>query len=198
MKPLLYTFRRCPYAMRARLAIAASGVDVEQHEVVLRDKPAALLAASPKGTVPVLCLPDGRVIEQSLDIMLWALAINDPLCWLADRDNALALIVDNDGGFKQDLDRYKYAERFPEHPASHYRQRGERFLARLEAMLAQQPYLGGAHAGLADAALFPFVRQFAHVDHAWFYASPYPRLIAWLDDWLASSLFATVMHKAQA
>ncbi|AOY00721.1 glutathione S-transferase [Jeongeupia sp. USM3] len=195
MKPLLYTFRRCPYAMRARLAISASGVDVEQYEVVLRDKPAALLAASPKGTVPVLCLPDGRVIEQSLDIMLWALAINDPLHWLAGRADALALIADNDGGFKQDLDRYKYAERFPEHPASHYRQRGERFLARLEALLTQRAHLGGAQAGLADAALLPFVRQFAHVDRAWFYASPYPRLIAWLDGWLASLLFATVMQK---
>ncbi|MBM3117485.1 glutathione S-transferase [Jeongeupia naejangsanensis] len=195
MKPLLYTFRRCPYAMRARLAIAASGVDVEQHEVVLRDKPAGLLAASPKGTVPVLCLPDGRVIEQSLDIMLWALATRDPQRWLADRAGALALIADNDDGFKRDLDHYKYAERFPEHPASHYRQRGERFLARLEAMLAQQAHLGGMQPGLADAALFPFVRQFAHVDKAWFYAAPYPRLIAWLDDWLASPLFATVMQK---
>jgi glutathione S-transferase len=197
-KPILYTFRRCPYAIRARLALKVSGVELEMHEVSLRAKPQALLDCSPKGTVPVLQLADGTVIEQSLDIMRWALARHDPQAWLgphglAQQDSAL--IARNDGQFKQDLDRYKYAERFPQQPATHYRQQAETFLAELERRLAAAPWLGGQRPGLADFAIFPFIRQFAGVEPDWFQQSPYRHLLRWLDRLLASPLFVAVMQK---
>lgn len=201
MAPLLYTFRRCPYAMRARLAIAASGVTMDMHEVDLRHKPAAILACSPKGTVPVLQLVDGRVIDESLDIMRWALSINDAQGWLrgdGDGPEARALLAENDGNFKRDLDRYKYAERFPDYPATYYRAQAEAFLAVLEARLARHDNLLRDQISLADMAIVPFVRQFAHVDRDWFYASPYKNLIAWLDCHLASQLFNVVMQKPAA
>ena len=197
-KPILYTFRRCPYAIRARLALKVSGVELEMREVSLRAKPQALLDCSPKGTVPVLQLADGTVIEQSLDIMRWALARHDPQAWLgphglAQQDSAL--IARNDGQFKQDLDRYKYAERFPQQPATHYRQQAETFLAELESRLAAAPWLGGQRPGLADFAIFPFIRQFAGVEPDWFQQSPYRHLLRWLDRLLASPLFVAVMQK---
>lgn len=197
--PILYTFRRCPYAMRARLAIAVSGVSVEHREIALRNKPQAMLAISPKGTVPVLQLDDGRVIEQSLDIMLWALALNDPQQWLQGEkslpDAAKVLIDTNDGPFKFWLDRYKYADRYPEYSAAHYRQQAEEFLQYLESSLGVQEYLLGARLSVADMAIFPFIRQFAAVDKAWFGASDYVRLQRWLDERLISNVFAEVMVK---
>ncbi len=197
--PVLYTFRRCPYAMRARLAIAVSGVSVEYREIALRNKPQAMLAISPKGTVPVLQLIDGRVIDESLDIMLWALAQNDPQQWLQGEqalpDAAKALIDTNDGPFKFWLDRYKYADRYPEHPAEYYRQQPEEFLQCLEDLLGAQEYLLGAHVGIADMAIFPFIRQFAAVDKTWFAASDYGRLQKWLDALAMSELFSGVMIK---
>jgi glutathione S-transferase len=194
--PLLYTFRRCPYAIRARLAIAAAGVEVREHEVALREKPAAMLAISPKGTVPVLQLADGRTLEESLDIMRWALAINDPENWLrGDVPEAHTLIETNDGAFKQALDRYKYANRFPEQPASAYRDTASTFLHTLNAQLSVSRFLCGDHATLADAAIFPFVRQFAAVNRGWFEASEFGKLIVWLREWEASALFAGVMRK---
>ena len=201
MTPLLYTFRRCPYAMRARLAIAASGVSVAMHEVDLLAKPAAMLACSPKGTVPVLQLVDGRVIDESLDIMRWALSINDTLGWLrgdGDGPDARALLAENDGNFKRDLDRYKYAGRFPEYPAAHYRAQAETFLAVLDEHLAKHDNLLREQISMADMAIVPFVRQFAYVDRDWFYASPYRHLMAWLDRHLASELFNAVMQKPAA
>ncbi|SFC93289.1 glutathione S-transferase [Collimonas sp. OK412] len=199
MKPILFTFRRCPYAIRARLAIKISGVEVEMHEVSLRNKPQAMLDCSPKGTVPVLKLADGPPLEQSLDIMHWALAQHDPAQWLspdpAVRQQAQELIQQNDGPFKGWLDRYKYAARFPEYPAAHYRAQGEAILAQLDARIARHGFLCGERPGLADMAIFPFIRQFAHVDEAWFYASEYKSLAAWLDQLLASSLFDSVMQK---
>jgi len=201
--PTLYTFRRCPYAIRARLAVKVSGVQVTMHEVSLRNKPQAMLDCSPKGTVPVLQLPDGTVIEQSLDIMQWALAINDPQEWMNGRSalsaEAAALIEQNDGTFKQSLNRYKYPERFPEFPAVHYREQGGLFLSALNDRLAQHAYLMSDRLGFADVAIFPFVRQFAHVDKEWFYASAnmqlMPHLIRWLDTLLESDLFISVMEK---
>lgn len=199
MYPTLYTFRRCPYAIRARLAVKASAVQVDMHEVSLRDKPQALLDCSPKGTVPVLRLPDGTVIEQSLDIMKWALAINDPQQWMDGRcelsAEAAALIEQNDGRFKQDLDRYKYAERFPEFPAAHYRELGGLFLSVLSDRLARHACLMSDQLSFADMAIFPFVRQFAHVDKEWFYANADTHLIRWLDGLLESALFISVMEK---
>ncbi|CRM68888.1 glutaredoxin 2 [Pseudomonas sp. 37 R 15] len=192
---LLYSFRRCPYAMRARLALRYSGVPVEIIEVSLKAKPAQMLALSPKGTVPVLSL-GGRVIEESLEIMQWALAQHDPDDWLLQGDPAvLALIAENDQVFKHHLNRYKYAERYPEQPMEHYRAEGEVFLQKLEDLLAEREYLLAERMSLADAAVVPFVRQFAHVDREWFAGAPYPRLQVWLQRFLESPLFIAVMAK---
>ena len=192
---LLYSFRRCPYAMRARLALRYSGVPVEIIEVSLKAKPAQMLALSPKGTVPVLSL-DGRVIEESLEIMQWALAQHDPDDWLLQGDPAvLELIAENDQVFKHHLNRYKYAERYPEQPMEHYRAEGEVFLQKLEDLLAEREYLLAERMSLADAAVVPFVRQFAHVDREWFAGAPYRRLQAWLQRILESQLFIAVMAK---
>ena len=200
--PVLYSFRRCPYAMRARLALRVSGQACELREVVLRHKPADLLVASPKGTVPVLVGVDGRVIEQSLDIMLWALDRHDPEGWLCPTQGTLAdmlaAIAQNDGAFKFHLDRYKYPERYTDQPgttAETHRAACAEDLMALETRLAQAPYLFGAHPALVDMALAPFVRQFAHVDPDWFAAQAWPRLGAWLAAWEGSALLASVMEK---
>ena len=190
---VLYSFRRCPYAMRARMALRYSGVPLSIVEVSLKAKPAEMLVASPKGTVPVLVCADGSVIEQSLDIMHWALARHDPDNWL--QPGCAALIEENDTRFKVLLDRYKYAIRYPEHPMEYYRAQGAEFLQRLEDVLARSAYLAGPALSLADVALAPFVRQFAHVDRDWFEQAPYPRLNAWLERFLASELFSSVMKK---
>ncbi|MDB6062161.1 MAG: glutathione S-transferase [Verrucomicrobiaceae bacterium] len=198
--PIFYTFRRCPYAMRARLAITVSGVAVEWREIVLRNKPKAMLAISPKGTVPVLQLPDGLVIDESLDIMQWALGCNDPQRWLpAEKESmaALELIHENDGPFKAQLDRYKYADRHPEHSTEYYRENGEIFLQKLDVLLQTQKYLMGEKVTIVDMAIFPFIRQFAAVDKLWFNASKYIHVIAWLDKLLVSDLFALVMQKRE-
>ena len=190
---VLYSFRRCPYAMRARMALRYSGVPLSIVEVSLKAKPAEMLASSPKGMVPVLVCADGSVIEQSLDIMHWALARHDPDNWL--QPGCAALIEENDTRFKVLLDRYKYAIRYPEHPMEYYRAQGAEFLQRLEDVLARSAYLAGPALSLADVALAPFVRQFAHVDRDWFEQAPYPRLNAWLEQFLASELFSSVMKK---
>ena len=203
MKPILYTFRRCPYAIRARLAIHISGVEVETREVDLRNKPQAMLECSPKGPVPVLLLTDGKVIDESLDIMRWALAIRDPDGWMGSGHEWLAestaLIDENDGSFKQHLDRYKYPGRgepdAPTHASEQYRDEAGGFLRVLNSRLARHNFLMGQSMGLADAAIFPFVRQFAHVDKSWFddaYAGP---LANWLDSLVSSRLFLSVMQK---
>lgn len=188
--PVLYSFRRCPYAMRARLALAVSGTRYELREVKLADKPAAMLAVSPKGTVPVLQSADGTMIDQSIEIMRWALSVRDPEHWLA-RDDA-GLIAANDGAFKHDLDRYKYPERHNVDAMIH-RERGLGFLRGIDARLAADGQLRGPVRGLADAALIPFVRQFAAVDRAWFDAQPLPALKTWLAWHLASGLFHAIM-----
>ena len=190
---VLYSFRRCPYAMRARMALLYSGVPLSIVEVSLKAKPAEMLAASPKGTVPVLVCADGRVIEQSLEIMHWALRQHDPDNWL-QADHA-GLIEANDSVFKVLLDRYKYAIRYPEQPMEHYRAQGVGYLQRLEDLLAHTPYLAGPALSLVDVALAPFVRQFAHVDREWFAQAPLPHLNAWLERFLASELFGSVMKK---
>lgn len=197
--PTLYSFRRCPYAMRARMALRYSSVAVEIVEVSLKAKPPEMLALSSKGTVPVLSL-DGRVIEQSLEIMQWALEQNDPQDWLLKDDPAAqqlgaALIEANDQTFKLHLNRYKYAERYPEHPMEHYRAEGEVFLRKLDELLQQRAYLVADHLSLADIALAPFIRQFAHVDREWFAQTPYRHLQAWLQKILESDLFTSVMAK---
>ncbi len=199
MKPLLFSFRRCPFAIRARLAIKVSGVEVDTHEVSLRAKPKEMLECSPKGTVPVLKFADGRVLEQSLDIMQWALSLNDPEHWL-DQDQAIlaeimSLIKKNDESFKPALDLYKYAVRFPEHSEAYYREQAEPFLAELNTRLSRDGYLLGGRYTLADMAIFPFIRQFSNVNPDWFYASHYHHLIAWLDRLISSELFQNIMQK---
>lgn len=190
--PVLYSFRRCPYAMRARLALAVSGVRYELREVRLADKPDEMLSISPKGTVPVLQMADGAVIDESLTIMRWALTLRDPEGWLAHDDRVL--IACNDGMFKHHLDRYKYADRHGSDPAEH-RDLCLSFLEELEGRLDAGGQIGGTKAGMTDAAIVPFVRQFAAVDRDWFEARPLPQLKAWLADHLASDLFERIMHR---
>lgn len=198
--PVLYSFRRCPYAMRARLALAVSGQVCELREVVLKNKPQGLLQASPKATVPVLVLPGGEVLDQSLDIMLWALARNDPDGWLTPSEGSvqdmLAWIVECDGPFKHALDRCKYPSRYPDADPAEERARAVAWLGTLEERLStHRSYLFGTHAALADMAIAPFVRQFAGIDPDWWASQPWPRLQAWLAQWQASELLARVMHK---
>ncbi|MDD1976655.1 MULTISPECIES: glutathione S-transferase [Pseudomonas] len=196
---ILYSFRRCPWAMRARLALRYSQCPVDIREVSLKAKPAELLALSPKGTVPVLSAGE-QVFDESLDIMRWALAQHDPQDWLlrADplaADAADALIARNDRDFKVQVNLYKYAERYPEHSREHYRQQAEPWLAELEARLAQRAYLFAEHPSLADAALLPLMRQFSAVEPEWFATAPYPYLRAWLQGWLESPLFKAIMAR---
>lgn len=188
--PVLYSFRRCPYAMRARLALLASGTVCTLREVKLSAKPQDLLDASPKGTVPVLVLPDGQVIDESLDIMRWALTKADPDHWLDGEDTALIAAID--GPFKHHLDRCKYPHRYDVDPLDH-RAAGVAHLEMLEARLRASPHLCGAHWTMTDAALAPFVRQFAETDRAWFDALPLPAVQRWLAAFLASPMFAAIM-----
>ena len=195
--PVLYSFRRCPYAMRARLALWASDQVCELREVVLARKPAALLAASAKGTVPVLVLADGQVIDQSLEIMLWALRQHDPLGWLGDGaqwPDILQWVAQCDGEFKLHLDRYKYPNRFGLPEGSVHRTQGAVFLDSLNERLCHSPHLGGASESLADMAIAPFVRQFAHTDAAWFARQPWHALQTWLVNFEASNAYQQVMR----
>ena len=188
--PILYSFRRCPYAMRARMALIQSGVTYGHREILLRDKPSAMLAASPKGTVPVLVLSDGRVIDESLDVMRWALGQNDPESWMADAD--MALVARFDATFKHHLDRYKYHNRYGEDPLSH-RAAGLAMLLERDAQLTLTALLGGARRGFADIAIFPFVRQFAAVDPAWFEACGLDSVRRWLAMLIGTDLFEQAM-----
>ncbi|QEW06613.1 glutathione S-transferase [Nitrincola iocasae] len=201
--PRLYSFRRCPYAMRARLGILFAEQQVQLREIVLKNKPAQMLAISPKGTVPVLELAEGdsakrRVIEESREILNWALQQKDPQGLLnVDRVSAQALLDRNDNEFKHWLDRYKYADRHPELSQLEYRQQGEVFLQELENLLGKNRYLLGNNISMADIGIMPFVRQFAHVDREVFYSLPYPNLQQWLRDWLEHPVFQQVMLKFQ-
>ena len=197
MLPILYSYRRCPYAMRARMALKLANVEVEIREISLREKPAHMLQVSPKGTVPVLVLADGSLIEQSLEIMQWALkehALQTNI-HAASRASILALISENDIAFKHALDAYKYPERYPDKTQFQHRVDGEVFLQKLEKLLQTNHYLFGDVLSLADIAIFPFVRQFAAVDAGWFEVAPYPKLQAWLKGLVESELFVSIMEK---
>ncbi|MEL6684932.1 MAG: glutathione S-transferase [Pseudomonadota bacterium] len=192
--PILWSFRRCPYAMRARLAIQSSGQQVLLQEILLKDKPAPFLAASAKGTVPVL--QDGEtVIEESRDVMLWALGRNDPEGWLDMPAEGHALIDENDGPFKSALDHTKYAVRFPDRDEATERAKAMVFLTKLNTRLSDRPFLMGPKRTLADMAILPFVRQFANTDRAWFDAQGLGPLTKWLDDFLTSDRFRAIMTK---
>ncbi len=197
--PILYSYRRCPYAMRARMTLKYAGIAVEIREIALKDKPEEMLKVSPKATVPVLVLDDGTVLEESLDIMRWALPQNDSDGWLATNSELTQqLIAENDSSFKRALDKYKYAIRFPEQSVETYRAQGEVFLQKLEMLLNESQFLLKDQVSLADIAIFPFVRQFSAVDSAWFEVAPYPKLKAWLKDLVESKLFVSIMEKQSA
>lgn len=185
-RPILYSFRRCPYAMRARFALFFAHIEHEHREINLKNKPKQLLNISPKGTVPVLLLANGVVLEESLDIMTWAMGI---ILSAEDRE----LINQNDTVFKSALDRYKYPGRYVEEPGVNYRDECVLFLQKLEIRLS--PFLSGKNPTLIDMALFPFVRQFSRVEPKWFETQSYPKLKKWLDYFLASELFEKVMQK---
>jgi glutathione S-transferase len=192
----LYSFRRCPYAMRARMALFYSGIQVDIEEVDFKNKPARLLEMSPKGTVPVLCLHDGSVIDESLDIINWALNENDPEGWLdTDAAETQRLIQKNDGTFKKALDRYKYPNRYPDEDCSNARATGQKFLEDLNHRLTENSWLMGVRKTKADIAIFPFIRQFANTDREWFDALPLKALQNWLQKNLDSDLFQTIMKK---
>ncbi len=182
------------------MALSYSGIAVELREIELKNKPAEMLAASAKGTVPVLILPDANVIDESRDVIDWALAQHDPDNWLLEQhiglqDVGVSLIDRNDGEFKGYLDRYKYADRYPDFTEVHYRTQGEPFLAQLDERLQSSRYLLGDKLSVADVAIMPFIRQFAHVDIHWFRRTQYTALQCWLDEFLASALFNRVMEK---
>lgn len=189
--PIFYSFRRCPYAMRARLALVSAGVQVELREIVLRDKPAAFLAVSPSATVPALVHATGT-LDESLDIMRWALAQADPEGWLEMPEAGAAWIARCDGPFKHALDRTKYATRYPNEDTSHHRAEAALFLSDLNAQIDTAIF---ARPSLADAAILPFVRQFAFIDKPWFDAQPWPNLHQWLQGFLGSDPFQTIMPK---
>jgi UPF0176 protein len=197
--PILYSFRRCPYAIRARLALVEAGVQVRLREVVLRNKPPCLLELSPKATVPVLVLENGTVIDESLEIMDWASTQSNSNEWfspgMTDPTRVKALIDRNDGYFKHHLDRYKYSTHYENENPLEHRQAAEVYLNELEALLSHAPFLFGDRFSYADAAIAPFVRQFASTDRDWFNQRNSPHLLAWLERFLASDSFLLCMKK---
>ena len=196
--PVLYSFRRCPYAIRARLALLVSGIRCEMREITLAHKPSNMLEASPKGTVPVLVLKD-RVLDQSLDIMQWALQQNDPEGWstsgLTLDEEARALVRICDDAFKTHLDRYKYPNRYDLPDGLADREAGSAYLDQLNTKLMQSTFLMGTKWSWVDAAIAPFVRQFARTDRIWFDAQAWPALQNWLIQFERSDHFSTVMHR---
>ncbi|PHR91201.1 MAG: glutathione S-transferase [Robiginitomaculum sp.] len=199
--PILYSFRRCPYAMRARMALRVSGVDYEHREILLRDKPHEMLDVSTKGTVPVLVLDDDRVLDESFDIMLWALGHNDPQGWLSPGlDTMLPMIDTITGDFKTHLDRYKYASRYNADTTRgsvdlSHREQACAVLEAYEQRLSKTSYLMGSAPSLADYAIFPFIRQFANVERDWWDTPRFPVLHAWLEGFLDTDIFKHVMQK---
>lgn len=198
--PILYTFRRCPYAMRARMAIYYSGITVQIREILLKDKPKQMLEVSPKGTVPVLLLSNGEVIEESREVMMWALKQNDPESWYAglcqEQQSEIQFLINrNDNDFKPWLDKYKYSVGYPEHSQEYYRKNAEVYLFDLNTRLSLSKYLVADVVSIADIAIFPFIRQFAFVDKTWFEQTQYSYLRNWLNTLLNSELFYSIMNK---
>ncbi|MCG9730150.1 glutathione S-transferase [Shewanella sp. Isolate13] len=198
--PVLYSLRNCPYAIRARMAVYISGQSVLLRELRLDNKPAVLLEASPKGTVPVLVLPCGEVIEQSLEIMLWAFRANDPDNYLLDdkqdrQQEMFSLIALFDKEFKTCLENYRSAKRYHDPDLLTLRHSCERYLQLLELRLLKHQYLVSDTSCLADLAILPFIRQFSRVERQWYRQSPYPKVRDWLSGYLQSRMFSKVMAK---
>ena len=193
--PVLYTFRRCPYAMRARISMYYSKISYEHREILLKERPKKLYQLSPKGTVPVLNLPDGKVIDESLDIMKWSVSVNDPDFWFVNNiDHQLEIISINDEEFKKWLDRYKYHDRYPEYSVEYYRGKCEKILDNFEKILASEKFLFSNNISLADIALLPFVRQFSNVDIIWF-RKRFIHLSGWMDGLIGMEIFQAMMKK---
>ncbi len=196
---VLYSFRRCPYCMRAHMALKNSALKIELREVVLKEMPDELLKVSTKATVPVLVMPDENSIDESWDILKWSLEQNDPDNWSGDDDQFLQdaemLVETNDFSFKSDLDHYKYADRFPEHSAEYYRDACVEFIEELEEMLGQNSYLLSEQMSVADVAIFPFIRQFSLVDKNWFEHSDFKNVQAWLENLISTELFQDIFQK---
>lgn len=197
-RPILYSFRRCPFAIRARMVLAYAKITVELREVILRDKSTAMITASPKATVPVLIITDNQILEQSLDIMLWALGQRDPDQWWPDdtgiQQQIFAMITQADNEFKQHLDRYKYASRFDITQQQQQRDQAAEIISAWQQRLQNCKFLFGETISLGDIALFPLIRQFAHVDLDWFHQS-FPIMSTWLEYFKQSNLFLKVMKK---
>lgn len=195
--PRLFSFRRCPYAMRARMALYQARITLNLIEVELKHKPDAMLALSPKGTVPVLALPTGAVLDESRDILFWALAQADPDAWLAPCLALINALIDEcDQVFKPWLDRYKYHVGYPDHSPEHYRSQAVQTLNAWDARLRESEFLLGSKPSAADVALFPFVRQFANVDRFWFDSQQdLQALRHWLRYWLEHPTFVAIMDK---
>ena len=195
--PILYSFRRCPYAMRARMAIHISGQKCELREVLLRDKPPSMLQYSAKGTVPVLILQDGKVIDESLDVIDWALNLNDPDDWKRSKDTKKTkeLIKINDGEFKYHLDRYKYSKRYDNEDPEFHRKKCLKFIESVNNELNNSKYIFDDNISYADIVVLPFIRQFRIADIEWFDSLPYDNLKRWLSSFLGSSLLNSIMKK---
>ena len=195
--PILYSFRRCPYAMRARMAIHISGQKCELREVLLRDKPPSMLEYSAKGTVPVLILQDGKVIDESLDVIDWALNLNDPDDWQRskDKEKTKELIKINDGEFKYHLDRYKYSKRYDNEDPEFHRKKCLKFIESINNELNNSEYIFDDNISYADIVLLPFIRQFRIADIEWFDSLPYNNLKKWLSGFLDSTLLNSIMKK---
>ena len=193
--PCLYSFRRCPYAMRARMALIYGAIRVELREVKLNAMPVELLNISPKATVPVMRINDGTVFAESLDIMHWALSISDPQQWLIEDVESRELISQNDEEFKPLLDNYKYADRFPQKSLLEHRNLAEKFVASLNSRLGENSWLFDDRLTISDVAIMPFIRQFAGVDPQWFVQCEYVGVRRWLNQQIESNLFKSVMHK---
>lgn len=197
--PILYSFRRCPYAMRARLAIKVSEIFVEIREIKLKDKPLEFLNLSPKGTVPVLVTTSGKILEESLDIINWALNKNDPKKWLANgqlSQNQINQLLDNlENEFKPSLDKYKYTNRFESVDKNFHRDKNLSFLWYLDDLLKKNKALNCSHLSLIDYAIFPFIRQFRNVDSKWFDSLNFNFLKRWLFELIDSNDFLSIMKK---
>ena len=195
--PILYSFRRCPYAMRARMAIHISSQKCEIREVLLRDKPPSMLEYSSKGTVPVLVLQSGEVIDESLDVIDWALNLNDPDNWQRSKDNEKTkeLIKINDGEFKYHLDRYKYSKRYDNEDPEFHRKKCLSFIEKVNSELQNSKYIFDDAISYIDISLLPFIRQFRIADNEWFDELPYENVKSWLSNFLNSELLKSIMSK---
>lgn len=198
--PILYSLRRCPYAMRARLGLLQAEQTVVLRDVVMKNIPVEMLQASPKGTVPVLVFDDSSVIDESIDIMIWALNQNDPNNLLFNdqpsiHSSMLALIKRNDNEFRDSLDKYKVAARYHDTTEVHYRDQCEPFMRHLEQRLTEYDFLMGTRPSLADYALLPFIRQFSRVDRKWYLQAPYSNIQRWLNTHYLNPLYSKAMKK---